>query len=107
MPLATGITVQEQAAIKKLEMEAKEKDFSLLVAEPKYLIIASLDIKLTIAPASKKAGMRQVKTCKAIYSFKADNPATIKSITIMIFFLKLRLTVRFFSLLYYFINIFF
>jgi len=52
--------VQEQAAIKKLAKDAKVNDFSLLALEPRYLIIASLDIKLTIAPANKKAGIRQV-----------------------------------------------
>jgi hypothetical protein len=41
---------------------AKGNDIDFLPAEPRYLSMASRDRKTVIAPANKKAGMRQVKT---------------------------------------------
>jgi hypothetical protein len=82
------MTVQEQAAIKKLAKDAKVNDFSLLALEPRYLIIASLEIKLTIAPAKRNAGIRQVRTCRAMYSSSAAIPAQNKCPIIVFSFLK-------------------
>lgn len=74
------MTVQEQAAMKKLPAEANEKDFSLLAACPKWEIITSLETKETMAPAKRKAGTKQVRTWTAMYSFSEFKPAEISSI---------------------------
>jgi hypothetical protein len=74
------MTVQEHAATKKLPPEAIAKDDILRAAAPRYPIIVSRDIKVTIPPASRKAGMRQVRTWRAIYSLKASIPPSKTSI---------------------------
>ena len=64
-PLETGMTVQEQAATKKLATLASEKDFSLFAFSPRTSRIACRLMKVTIAPARRKAGIRHVSMCVA------------------------------------------
>ena len=59
------MTVQEQAATKKLAMLASEKDFHLLAFSPRTVRIACRLMNDTIAPANRKAGIRHVSTCVA------------------------------------------
>lgn len=52
-PETIGITVHEQAAINVPVTEANGKDMYFLLSTPRYLIITSLERKLTIAPARR------------------------------------------------------
>jgi hypothetical protein len=70
-------TVQEHTARIVPETEATEYDKILLALAPKYLRTDACDTNTAIAPAIKKAGMRQVRTCSRAYScsiMKASNP---------------------------------
>jgi hypothetical protein len=57
-----GITVKEHAATNIPATEASGSETRFLVSEPKYLMITSLGRNATIAPASRNAGTRQVRT---------------------------------------------
>jgi len=66
--------VQEHTAINIDETAAKGKETIFFAFVPKYLMIVSREVKAIIPPARRKAGIRQVTTCRATYSFKADKP---------------------------------
>ncbi len=61
-PAAIGITVQEQTASPMLLTAAKGNDSDFLLAEPRYLSMASRERKTVIAAANRNVGMRHVKT---------------------------------------------
>jgi hypothetical protein len=56
-----------------------------LVCGPKYLRMASFLTKAAMAPAMKKAGMRQVRVCSDMYSIRPSIPpcSAPKSVSIV------------------------
>jgi hypothetical protein len=74
IPAEIGITVQEQTARKIEENAATGNEIIFFVLIPKYFKIVSFERNVTIPPASKKAGIRHVRTCNAIYSLRARIP---------------------------------
>lgn len=67
MPMNKGRIVQEHTARIEPETEATEYDRNLFALAPKYFITEALLTKTTIAPAIKKAGTRQSRTCSRAY----------------------------------------
>jgi hypothetical protein len=63
IPEKIGRIVQLQTASIPPETEAIEYDIYFFVLTPKYLKTLSFDMNAEIAPAMKKAGIRQVNTC--------------------------------------------
>ena len=69
--------MQEHTARMVPETEATPYDRILLALAPKYLSTEAWDTNVAMAPAMKKAGIRQVKTCSRAYSWsiiKASSP---------------------------------
>lgn len=62
-----GRIVQEHTARMEPDTEATEYDRNLFALAPKYFITDALLTKTTIAPAMKKAGTRQSRTCSRAY----------------------------------------
>jgi hypothetical protein len=66
------------------EIAANGKEIIFFAFAPKYLRIISREVKAIIPPAKRKAGIRQVNTCRATYSFKASRPPFSTSNSILI-----------------------
>ncbi len=69
--------MQEHTAKTVPETEATEYERIFFAVAPKYLSTDAWDTKTAMAPAIKKAGIRQVKTCFLAYSWsiiKASSP---------------------------------
>jgi hypothetical protein len=69
MPINKGRIVHEQTARIDPDTEATEYERNLFALAPKYLITEAWLTNTTIAPAMKKAGMRQSRTCSCAYHF--------------------------------------
>lgn len=63
MPAKRGSTVQEQTASMVPETDATEYATHFLAEAPRYFITDCWLTKTEMAPAMKKAGMRQNSTC--------------------------------------------
>lgn len=82
MPANKGNIVQEQTAKMPPEIEAIVYESTLFALEPKYLKTTSFFTKTDIAPAIKKAGKRQVRTCSLAYSCSSSRPEKIAPVKI-------------------------
>jgi hypothetical protein len=59
----SGSTVQEQTARMEPETDATEYERIFLACAPKYLMTEAFLMNTEMAPAIKKAGIRQSSTC--------------------------------------------
>ena len=67
MPMNRGRIVQEHTARIVPETEATPYERILFAFAPKYFITEALLTKTDMAPAMKKAGIRQRRTCSRAY----------------------------------------
>lgn len=67
-PIKRGSTVHEHTAKIAPDTEATAYASHRLAFDPRYFITDCLDMKFSIAPAIKNAGIRQNSTCSLAYS---------------------------------------
>ncbi len=67
-PAKRGSTVHEHTASIVPEIDATEYEIHFLALHPKYFNTAFCEINIAMAPAMKKAGIKQNSTCSLAYS---------------------------------------